>query len=107
MSFLSRAAILGIALAIGACMPLADKEGGVMAQKTIEQVLKEHAPALMAQPGVVGTAQSLCEGRPCIRVFVIRRTPELKEKIPKMLEGYPVMLEETGEIRALPQTPDR
>lgn len=78
-----------------------------MASKPIEQVLKEHTPHLMAQPGVVGTAQSLCAGSPCIRVFVLRTTPELKDKIPQELDGYPVVLEVTGEIRALPQTPER
>ncbi len=104
---LSRAAILGVALAVGACAPHTEKEEKAMAPKTIEQVLKQHTPALMAKPGVVGTAQSLCAGRPCIRVFVIRGTPELKGNIPQELEGYPVILEETGEIRALPQTPER
>lgn len=77
-----------------------------MAARPVEQVLKEHAAELMAQPGVVGAAQSLCEGKPCIRVFVIRKTPELQEKIPRDLEGYPVLQEETGVLRALP-TPER
>lgn len=107
MSLLSRAALLGTALVLVACAAQAEKEGKAMTPKTIEQVLKEHTPELMAQPGVVGTAQSLCAGRPCIRVFVIRKTPGLQEKIPQELEGYPVMLEETGEIRALPHTPER
>jgi hypothetical protein len=26
----------------------------------------------------------------------------LEQKIPKMLEGYPVVIEETGKIKALP-----
>lgn len=104
---LSRAASLGIALAVGACVAQVSKEEELMAPKTIDQVLKKHTPALMALPGVVGTAQSLCTGRPCIRVFVIRRTLELKKEIPQELEGYPVILEETGEIRALPKTPER
>ncbi len=74
-----------------------------MAAKTIEQVLKEHTEELMALPGVVGTAQGLCNDQPCIKVFVIEKTPELDQKIPDTLEGYPVMIEETGEIRALPE----
>jgi hypothetical protein len=53
----------------------------------------------MAVPGVVGTAQGLCEGKPCIKVFVARTTPDLLKAIPASLEGYPVVVEETGELR--------
>jgi hypothetical protein len=74
-----------------------------MTAKTIEEVLKEHTEDLMSIPGVVGTAQGLCDDRDCIKVFVIEKTPELDQKIPNTLEGYPVMIEETGEFRALPR----
>ena len=40
-----------------------------MPEKTIEQVLKENTASLMALPGVVGTAQALCNGTPCIKVY--------------------------------------
>ena len=78
-------------------------KGNPMAARTIEEVLKEHTKELMSMPGVVGTAQGLCDGKPCIKVFVTQKTPELDQKIPKRLEGYPVVIEETGEIRALPK----
>ncbi len=74
-----------------------------MTAKTIVEVLKEHTEELMSLPGVVGIAQGLCDNKPCIKVFVIEKTPELAQKIPNSLEGYPVMIEETGEIRALPK----
>ncbi len=74
-----------------------------MTAKTIVEVLKEHTEELMSLPGVVGTAQGLCNDNPCIKVLVIEKTPELVQKIPDILEGYPVMIEETGEIRALPK----
>jgi len=74
-----------------------------MSAKTIQEVLKEHTDELMSLPGVVGTGQGLCDGRPCIKVFVIKKTQELEEKISGKLEGYPVRIEETGEIRALPE----
>jgi hypothetical protein len=61
---------------------------------------------LMSLPGVVGTAQGLCGGQSCIKVYVIKRTTELEQKIPHILEGYPVMIEETGEIRPLPKNKD-
>lgn len=71
--------------------------------KTIEEVLKDHTEELMSLPGVVGTAQGLCDDKPCIKVYVIEKTSELAQKIPDVLEGYKVMIEETGEIRALPK----
>jgi hypothetical protein len=74
-----------------------------MSQKPIEAVLKKHTDELMAMPGVVGTAQGLCDGKPCIKVYVAALTPELKKKIPKNLESYPVAVEITGEFRALPK----
>lgn len=74
-----------------------------MLARKIEEVLKEHTDDLMAIPGVVGTGQGLCDGKPCIKVFVIKKTIELQEKISGKLEGYPVKIEETGEIRALPE----
>ncbi len=75
-----------------------------MAGKTIEAVLKQHTDRLMSLPGVVGTAIGVCEGTPCIKVLVVKKTPELVNEIPQTLEGYPVVIEETGEIRALHPT---
>ncbi len=72
-----------------------------MPAKTIQEVLAEHTDAWMATPGVVGTAIGELEGRSCIKVFVAEKTEELLAKIPGTLEGYPVVLEETGEFRAL------
>ena len=98
--------LLVIAIIIMACVnkKVADLQGeNAMAAKTIQEVLKEHTTELMSLPSVVGTAQGLCDGKPCIKVFVIKKTPELDQKIPDTLEGHPVMIEETGEIRALPK----
>jgi hypothetical protein len=74
-----------------------------MGQKPIEEVLKRHSNRLMSIPGVLGTAQSLCEERPCIKVYVIKKTSELEQTIPRILGGYPVVLQETEKIRALPE----
>ena len=74
-----------------------------MAAETIKEVLKKNTKDLMSVHGVVGTGQGLCEGKPCIKVFVIEKTPDLDQKIPKTLDGYPVVVEETGEIKALPK----
>ncbi|MBU1299905.1 MAG: hypothetical protein KKF20_01250 [Bacteroidetes bacterium] len=62
----------------------------------------------MMIPGVVGTAIGECDELPCpekfgacIKILVVELTDELEMKLPKNIEGYPVVIEETGEIRAL------
>ena len=70
-------------------------------EKTIEEALREHTDSLMSLPGVVGTGQGLCDGQPCIKVFIVKKTPELLSQIPAEIEGYTVAVEETGEIKAL------
>jgi len=74
-----------------------------MTSKTIAEALKLHTERLMSLPGVAGVAQGLCDERPCIKVYVLKKTPELDKKIPRTLEGYELVVEETGEIRALPE----
>ena len=94
---------------IGSCVNKAVENGQgeeAMPSKTIEEVLKEHTEELMSIPGVVGTGEGLCNGKPCIKVFVIEITPELEQKILNILEGYAVEVEETGEFEALPENPD-
>ncbi len=75
------------------------------AERSIEEVIKEHSGELMSISGVVGVGQGLCDKIPCIKVYIIKRTPELDKKIPALLEGYEVSIEITGEIRAHPGSP--
>jgi len=103
-----RLVTVAIALATGfgalvACIQVSgrEEEGSRMAGKPIDAVLKQHTDRLLSLPGVVGTAISECEGNPCIKVLVVRQTPELARWIPSALEGFPVVIEESGEIRAL------
>jgi hypothetical protein len=72
-----------------------------MPQLTIEQVLEKHTDQWMAMTGVVGTGIGQSGGKPCIKVFVIKTTDELSKKIPTTVDGYPVLIEETGEFKAL------
>jgi hypothetical protein len=78
-----------------------------MSQKTIEEVLKESNNKLLSIPGVVGTAQGLCDSKACIKVYVIKKTPELARQIPFSLDRYTVVIEETGKISALPGKRDK
>ena len=72
-----------------------------MTKKSIEQVLKDKADEWMAVPGVVGVAIGESKGKPCIRVFTSARPQQLRAKIPPTVEGYAVIVEQTGPIRAL------
>ena len=74
-----------------------------MARRDINAVLRDHDDALMAIEGVVGVAVGLLEdGKTiCLKVLVVWETPELVRRIPSSLEGYPVVVEETGVIRPL------
>jgi hypothetical protein len=93
--------ILWPALALlAACRPSVPEERPM---RPIADVLASHTPDLMKIPGVVGTAESRLEdGRPCVLVLVVKLTSGLRRAIPATLEGYPVKIQETGEIRALP-----
>jgi hypothetical protein len=109
MSFATRMTLAStgiIICAVTACSNkvVVDHQGEKgMPAKPIEQVLSQHTDELMSIPGVIGTAQGLRDSKPCIMVLVIEKTPELNQKIPHVLEGYTVVVEETGEIRALPE----
>ena len=105
MTFINIGIIVFAVSAVSCANKTVDEPQGedTMPLKPIEEVLKEHTNELMSIPGVVGTAQGLCNDKPCIKVFVIKKTQELEKKIPDVLEGFPVEVEETGEIRARPQ----
>ena len=94
-------AVVSIQMAGCAGTGQARGEDKKMAPKTIQQVLEEYTDRWMAIPGVVGTAIGQFEGRPCITVFVAEKTEQLAAAIPQAVGGYPVIIEETGEIRAL------
>ncbi len=68
----------------------------------IDTVLADHTPRLMSLEGVVGVYRSeLEDGTPCIKVMVVKKTKTLEDEIPDTLDGFPVVIEETGEIRPL------
>lgn len=95
--------LIAIILITGASNKPNEQRRNSMTTKTATEVLEEHAQELMSIPGVVGIAQGLCNGKPCIKVYISEKTPEVSEKVPPFLEGYPVMVEETGKIQALPK----
>jgi hypothetical protein len=67
---------------------------------TIESVLARHTDSLMAIPGVVGVARTERGGKPAIMVLVDTLTTQLRKALPDSLEGYEVVINESGVIRA-------
>jgi hypothetical protein len=65
------------------------------------QVKARNAARLMSVPGAVGHAVGL-GAAPIIKILVEEITPGLQGAAPRELEGIPVILEEVGQIRALP-----
>jgi len=74
-------------------------------RRDINTVLRDHDRELMAIPDVVGVYVGLLEDgkTPCLKVMAARKTPQLERQVPNSLEGYPVLVEETGVIRPMRQ----
>jgi hypothetical protein len=70
--------------------------------KDINEVIRVYSDSLLAIPGVVGLYRTLDDdGRTCLKVMVNQKSAELEKRIPQQIEGYPVIIEETGEIRPM------
>jgi len=70
--------------------------------REINAVLASHDKELLAIPDVVGVYVGAIgnERQLCLKVMLARANPESERKIPRMIEGYPVVTEVTGEIDA-------
>ena len=71
--------------------------------RDINEVLRAHDKELLAIPGVVGVYVGVLEDgkTSCLKVMLAQKSAEAERAVPKTLEGYPVVLEVTGEIRPL------
>jgi hypothetical protein len=66
------------------------------------RVMNAHVDELMAISGVAAVAVgALADGTPCIMVYVTARTDEHGKLIPARIDGVPVVIEESGEIRPM------
>jgi hypothetical protein len=70
-----------------------------MRTKPLAVVIQEHAQHLMAIPGVVGLSQGLLHGKSCLQILVEEHRPPPQHRLPRMVEGYPVVIKATGSIR--------
>jgi len=76
---------------------------GSMIRKDIKAVLKDNDKELLAIPGVVGVYIGLLPDNKtlCLKVMVVEETEDIRRMIPRSIEGYPVVIEESGVIRPL------
>ena len=97
-------------IALSSCTGTGNRSDSAPMETTVERSIEEVQEAFtqewMDLPGVVGIGIGLCEDQQCIKVFVAGPTRPLEERIPKEVEGHRVVLEQTGEFRALDTLPD-
>jgi hypothetical protein len=78
------------------------QEAKMTQRRPINEVLANHDQEILAIPGVTMIYAGVdTEGEACIKVGVVTATPEVEERIPKVLEGWTVEVEETGEIKPM------
>jgi hypothetical protein len=92
-----------VILLVSICQQTMAQNSSPAPRRDINAVLAAHDKQLLAIPGVVGVYVATLEDRrtPCLKVMLAKDTPELRSAIPPTIEGYPVSVEVTGEIRAL------
>jgi hypothetical protein len=75
--------------------------------RDINAVLADHDKELLAIPDVVGVyvGTSQDQRTPCLKVMLARTNAESQRKIPRVIEGYSVITEVSGDIRALDRRP--
>ena len=73
-----------------------------MSQRPVEEVVNAIAPEWMTWEGVTMVYVSATEdGRPVVKVGVVALPHEVEERIPAAVEGYPVVVVESGKVRPL------
>jgi hypothetical protein len=89
------------------CRPNMAQTSSPSPKRDINAVLAAHDKQLLAIPDVVGVYVGTLEDRhtPCLRVMLARKNPVTERKIPRSIEGYPVRVEVSGEIRPMGQQP--
>ena len=91
---------IGVIVGLGLAQLMAESPSP---RRDINAVLAAHDRQLLNLPAVVGVYVGvLADGKtPCLKVMLARPTPDTERKIPREIEGFPVITEISGEIRPL------
>jgi hypothetical protein len=66
--------------------------------KSLDDVVATHSGMLLSLPDVVGVGQGFDAGEKCVKVYAVRKTDRLLDQLPRAIDGYPVCVEESGEV---------
>ncbi|MGD8880857.1 MAG: hypothetical protein PVI82_03130 [Desulfobacterales bacterium] len=90
-----------IAVSIVLLTPLLALGDDLDMSSSIQEVKKQHEALFLDMPGVVSVGIGLDpNGNQAIIVGLDGSHPKTKEKIPSMLEGFPVVIQIIGPIKA-------
>ena len=103
---LKKSLFIGLALwlALSTCCHKRDmaKQKEKTPMRDINAVMQDHSAELLAKPEVVGFyVGKLDDGRSCITVMLKSDNPQAKKQIPATLEGHPVQIIVSGEIKPM------
>jgi hypothetical protein len=79
----------------------ADGKEVEMSEPSIEHANQVLTDSLIDLPGVSGVGIGECDGEPCLVVMVAEKTADLTELIPTSVDGFAVVVQETGAFRPL------
>lgn len=65
----------------------------------LEAAHRKLTKRVMGRPGVSGTAVGERDGKPCLTVYVT--DPGVGKRLPRKLDGFPVVAEVAGPFKAL------
>lgn len=69
--------------------------------RSLTAVLEAHTEALMSIDGVIGLAEGEFAGEPAVVVLTAGLTRRDRERIPPRVDGYIVVVRETGTFEAM------
>jgi len=95
---------LALWLALAACCRKSEmaKQKEKKPMRDIHTVLQDHSAELLAKPEVAGFyVGKMDDGRSCITVMLKSDNAQAKKQIPATLEGHPVQIIVSGEIKPM------
>jgi hypothetical protein len=90
--------ILVIAIVVTASCTPRPMDQNSETRKPITEVLSAHTVEWMKLPGVIGTGETKKDDQPAIMIFVDTLNDELRSKLPTQVDGYSVVIEQSGKI---------
>jgi hypothetical protein len=79
------------------------READMAHAEDLGQIIATHSDRIMGLEDVVGMGESLCDGTPCVRVFLARENAASLARIQEDLAGIPFAIEISGNFTARPK----